>query len=362
MKVGIMTFHRAINYGAVLQSLALKETIKDLGNECEIINYKCDELEKVASPFYIQSLKPKDIAVFLLQIRMRLIKNKKFNDFAVKYLDKSKPVLTPKNIGSISSEYDAFVTGSDQVWNYEITGLDENYFLSFADKSKRRISYAASFGVSTIPSQYREQYKRLLGQIDCISVREEQGAAMVKELLQIQSKVCVDPVFLFGKEQWKQYITMEKPKDDYIVVYCINKSECYEIAEQLSEQTGLKVVGLQVPMSNRSKCMRIQTESPEDFLGWLYYAKYVVTDSFHGTAFSVIFNKQFLVCTGGSTKGRSSRQENLLNMLGLSSRMSSDNKYLTIMDTIDYTKVNGILESVAEESKAFLRNSLKEKE
>lgn len=361
MKVGIMTFHRAINYGAVLQSLALKETIKSLGNECEIINYKCDELEKVASPFYVKSLHPKDIAVFLLQIKMRLLKNKRFDEFAKKYLDKSKPLLTPKNISKIASEYDAFVTGSDQVWNYEITGLDENYFLNFAEKSKLRISYAASFGVSSIPSQYREQYTQLLGQMDCISVREEQGAAIVESLIEKKSKVCVDPVFLFKKKQWRQYITMEKPKEEYIVVYCINKSECYEVAQELSEKTGLKVVGLQVPMSNRSKCMRIQTESPEDFLGWLYYAKYVITDSFHGTAFSVIFNKQFLVCTGGSTKERSSRQENLLNMLGLSSRMSFTDKTLSIMDTIDYTKVNDILESAAAESKAFLQNSLREK-
>lgn len=358
MKVGIMTFHRAINYGAVLQSLALKETINSLGHSCEIINYQCDTLEKVASPFYIESRSIKSFLIFLLQIKMRCIKNKRFDTFACKFLDKDKAIVSNNNINEATCDFDVLVTGSDQVWNYEITGLDKNFFLDFGNENQTRISYAASFGVSSIPDNLVPTYKQLLQKLDSISVREEQGANLVRALVNKNCTMNIDPVFLFDKERWKQYITMNKPETDYIVVYCINKSECYKVAEKLSHKTGLKIVGLQVSMSNRTKCKKIQTESPEDFLGWIYRAKYVVTDSFHGTAFSLIFNKQFIVCTGGMTKQRMSRQETLLKIFGLTSRIYTNGDYSVIFEPIDYEGVNRLIAISREESKVYLKKAI----
>lgn len=358
MKVGIMTFQRAVNYGAVLQSLALKETIKSFGHQCEVINYQCESLEKVASPFYIESMQLKSLLIFLLQIRMRTVKNKHFDIFACKYLNKNKAVVNNDNIEEATADFDVLVTGSDQVWNYEITGLDKNYFLDFGRSDQIRISYAASFGISSIPEKLVPTYKKLLQRIDHISVREEQGARLVEDLIQKESTVNIDPVFLFDKEHWAKYITMKKPERDYIIVYCINKSECYQVAEELSQKTGLPVVGLQVPMSNRAKCRRIQTESPEDFLGWIYHAKYVITDSFHGTAFSLIFNKQFIVCTGGKTKSRVSRQENLLKTVGLTERICTNGDYSLITKPIDYKCVNQIVSIAKEESIDYLKTAI----
>lgn len=364
MKVGIITFNRAINYGAVLQSLALKETIKSLGNECEILNYECKEVEKVASPFYIKSFSVKDILIFLLQIKMRMVKNKKFDNFAKKYLDKDKQLLTNKNISSIKDSYDVFVTGSDQVWNYEITGLDENYFLDFVKGDKQCISYAASFGVDKIPNMYEDRYRELLKNMDCISVREEQGKEIVAALTDNSKEctVCIDPVFLFDKSQWEKYISMPKPEEDYILVYSINKSECYEVAKKLSQETGLNIVGMQVPMSMRDRCKKIQTESPEEFLSWIYHAKYIITDSFHGTAFSIIFNKKFVVCTGGKTKARASRQMNLLKLANLSSQICTLDNYGMVMDDIDYFEVNNRIGEKRQKALEYLKESLKRKD
>lgn len=358
MKVGIITFNRAINYGAVLQSLALKDTIKRLGYQCEIVNYKCEAVEKGASPFYINSGHLKDILIFLFQIRMRIEKNKKFKDFSDKYLDTNSVLITHKNIEMIKNEYDYFITGSDQVWNYEITGLDKNYFLDFVADSSKCISYAASFGISKIPVEYREKYKRLLNNIGTISVREEEGLAIVKQLVDKDCTICIDPVFLFNKSQWKKYEKKPNIKKEYILVYSINKSECYEVAKKISKQTNLQIVGIQVPMSNRDRIKKIQTESPEEFLGLIDCAKYVVTDSFHGTAFSLIFNKQFVVCCGGDAMSRISRQRNLLNMVNLENRICSLEDYSKIFDNVGFDEANIIFEKKRELSIDFLKKAL----
>lgn len=340
MKVGIITFNRAINYGAVLQSYALKNKIVSLGHKCEILNYCCKEVEKVASPFYIKSKSPKDILIFLMQIGMRITKNKKFRRFAENYLDVSDKVLTSENIGEYTKDFDLLITGSDQVWNYEITGLDENYFLKFAGKNTKTASYAASFGVSEIPDEYKEKYRELISNIQVLSVREEAGYKLVNELVGREAEISIDPVFLPEREQWKKITAPIQDSEDYILVYSINKADCYKIAEKVSERTGLKIVGLQTPMSNTVKCKAIRKESPEEFLSWLSNAKYIITDSFHGTAFSIIFNKQFVLCGGGEGTHRLSRQQTLLEKTGLTNRVCDLTSFEKLYEQIDYAQVN----------------------
>lgn len=356
MNVGIITFNRAINYGAVLQSYALKNKILAAGNNCEVLNYYCEAVEKGASPFYINSCSPKDILIFLMQIGMRIKKNKKFKEFAQKYLDVSDNVLNNDNISSYAEKFDLLITGSDQVWNYEITDMDENYFLSFAKGKTKTASYAASFGVSTIPEKYRDKYTKLLANVQNISVREETGQKIVEELTGERPVITIDPVFLLKKAEWEEIISPPDMKEEYVLVYSINKTDCYKIAEQIAKEKNLSIVGLQTPMSNRVKCKTIRTESPQEFLGWINKARYVVTDSFHGTAFSIIFNKQFVLCKGGEGTNRLSRQETLLNTTGLSHRICGLKDYKLIYDEIEYNHVNDVITSVRENSTEFLNN------
>lgn len=354
MKVGIMTFNRAINYGAVLQSYALKNKLNSLGHECTVINYYSKEVEEGASPFYLKSFSPKEILTTICQIKMRFEKNKKIKEFSENYLDCSSKLVDNKTIESLKNSYDVIITGSDQVWNYEITGLDENYFLSFASKETKKISYGASFGVSAIPVEYKDKYKKLLSYIDCISVRESSGADIVEDLLGFYPAIVSDPVFLLEEEKWSKIAAKPTVKEEYILVYSINKSNCYQMAESISRETGEIIVGLQTPMSNRVKCKAIRDESPEEFLGWFKNAKYIVTDSFHGTAFSLIFKKQFVLCSGGTGVNRLSRQKTLLDTVHLEERICGPDKYKKIYEQIDYKIVQDYINDAVKESERFL--------
>lgn len=358
MKVGIITFNRAINYGAVLQSYALKNKIKALGHECEVINYYSKTIEEGASPFYLKALTPKEILITACQINMRIVKNKKFRSFAEKYLDCFSDQVDNMSVASLKNYYDAVITGSDQVWNYEITGLDENFFLTFAADTTRKISYGASFGVSSIPSEYREKYIKLLSNIDDISVRESSGADIVKELLGYYPQIVIDPVFLMGANDWLKVTAEPKIQKDYILVYSINKSKCYQLADNIRKETGDIIVGLQTPMSNRVKCESIRDESPEEFLGWFKNAKYVVTDSFHGTAFSLIFKKPFILCSGGTGVNRLSRQKTLLSTVHLEERICAPDEYKKIYEPIDYKVVQEYLDVAVKASERFLIEKL----
>lgn len=359
MKVGIITFSRAINYGAVLQSFALKNKIISLGHECKVINYYSEMVEKEASPFYLKDFSIKEMLITILQIKMRLIKNKKFKIFSEKYLDCSSKLYNKDTIQNQMSTYDAIITGSDQVWNYEITGLDENYFLSFASKETRKISYGASFGVSSIPNEYEQRYRQLLSYLDVISVRESSGADIVQELLGFYPEIVLDPVFLIKADEWKKIAKKPFITKDYILVYSINKSKCYQMAEEIQRKTGGMIVGLQTPMSNRVKCMTIRDESPEEFLGWIKNARYIITDSFHGTAFSIIFKKQFIFCNGGTGINRLSRQRTLLEIAHLTDRVCFPDEFEKMYEEIDYKNVQKYIDSAIAASENFLVEKLR---
>lgn len=356
MKIGIITFNRAVNYGAVLQSYALKKNMCNFGHNCEVINYKCDEIEKEASPFYIKSFKLKDFIIFVLQIRMRIKKNKKFKVFTNKYLDTANSLVTSENITKIKDKYDLVITGSDQVWNYEITGLDSNYFLDFVGDNTLTVSYAASFGVESIPTNLKANYVKLLRNIDCISVREEAGKEIVKDFTGKDVPVVSDPVFLISKDEWIQLAVKPLINEKYILVYSINKTACYQMAEKISKDTGFKIVGLQTPLSNKTNCKKVRDESPEEFLGWFNNAEYVITDSFHGTAFSIIFNKQFILCDGGEGTNRLSRHKTLLKTMGLGNRKGSLENYRIIYESIDFQMVNNNINIAKNNSKRFLES------
>lgn len=358
MKVGIITFNRATNYGAVLQSFALKNKIISLGHECTVLNYYNEMVEKDASPFYLKNFSIKEMLITILQIKLRLIKNKKFKIFSEKYLDCSTKLLDKDTIQSQKSTYDAIITGSDQVWNYEITGLDENYFLSFASKETRKISYGASFGVSFMPKEYKQKYRQLLSYLDDISVRESSGAGIVQELLGFYPEIVIDPVFLIKANEWLKMAKEPHISEGYILVYSINRSKCYQMAEEIQKKTGEMIVGLQTPMSNRVKCKAIRDESPEEFLGWIKNAKYVITDSFHGTAFSIIFEKQFIFCNGGTGINRLSRQRTLLELVHLTDRVCSPDEYEKIYEEIDYKNVQKYIDVAVAASENFLTDKL----
>ena len=198
----------------------------------------------------------------------------------------------------------------------------------------------------------------MISNLDILSVREFAGATIVDELVGVYPPVLIDPVFLLERSQWHKLAKNPDIQGKYILTYSINKSECYYVAKKIQEETGLQIIGLQTPMSNRIKCRAIRDESPEEFLGWIENAQYVVTDSFHGTAFSIIFNKCFVCCSGGEGENRLSRQKTLLNSVNLLDRFCNLKTYKKIYEKINYIEVQEYISVLQEKAFRFLKNAI----
>ena len=177
MNFGIITFHRAVNYGAVLQTYALQEALRNLNIDSEVIDYRDNIIDNRFKFFYDKSLKKlvKDFIYFPIFYR----KNKKFEKFIEGNIVTTKKIIRNCDELNQLKEFDQYITGSDQVWNYRLTNWDEAYFLDFVKDNKKKNSYAASFGMNEIPKKEQEKYKSLLSQFNHISVREENGIEII---------------------------------------------------------------------------------------------------------------------------------------------------------------------------------------
>ena len=203
MKIGIITFHRAVNYGAVLQAYALQHALEGLGAQAEILDYRNRYIESCYDPYSLKGNKLKALAKIALLGGVRRKKNEAFRSFNKKYLRLSEAVYKDsEQLAGAEKFYDAFITGSDQVWNTSCADFDPAYFLTFVKDKKKKNSYAASFGLSEIPKEYEAEYKKRLAGYRQISVREAQGRALVKELTGRDVPVVLDPTLLLTEKDW----------------------------------------------------------------------------------------------------------------------------------------------------------------
>lgn len=368
MQIGILTFHRALNYGAVLQAYALSETLnQEEGIDAEIVDYRCQFIEDCYKPLAIVG--PHNIKNFIIAVLTmpsRIARRKKFDNFLEKNLRKSDVVYSKDMLSSSNSKYDFFVTGSDQVFNNVCAGMDTAYFLDFVESDRKKNSYAASFGFDQIPSGLTEQYKSLLKSFNRLSVREEVGKKIIQDLLHRDAFVNIDPVFLLSADKWRQ-ISQKPVQNNYILVYLLQPSESIiEFVRNLASKTGCTPLLMHLHFFKNNGITQISTASPEEFLGYFANAKYVVTNSFHGTAFSVIFHKQFFVEYQTTAAARNSRQKNLLEMVQLTDRVidqTTANDLLENRDKlIDFSVADQKIEEEVKKSKQFFSgfNNLEE--
>lgn len=359
MKIGILTFHRALNYGALLQAYALQETLANRGNQAEIIDYQCEPLEK---PYYYPSFSErkslKDKLKFIIQGKNELGRRERFEAFRKKWLHLSQP-YDEKTVSAAADRYDRFVTGSDQVFNYKAHDFDRTFFLDFVKDPKKKYSYAASFGLSRIPEEYAEAYCGLLSSFARCSVREKQGVEILKALGINGGRIDLDPTFLLTKDQWIQKFDLQKKQENYIFAYYFELTPSLKaFVEKLAKETGLKVKYLGCAFRNpfACRCESIPQADPVDFVDAVYNAKYVVTNSFHGTAFSINFNKTFfveLLQTGASVN---SRLTNILSITGLENRILADSGSMQPDTGIAWNVVNDKIKTMREDSIAFIRS------
>jgi hypothetical protein len=357
MKVGILTFHRAINYGALLQAYALQQAVKQLGRECFIIDYRCSYLE---NPYKLIDIRRwsniKAILADLAYFPILNLKHKKFKAFIEKniYLGEFHTSF------NCSDLYDCFITGSDQVWNYQLTDFDKTYFLNFTERTKRN-SYAASFGLDDIPSQYTSEYNNLLKEFRKISVRENRGADIISSLIGQNVNVVIDPTLLLTDEEWYKVASPNKTKYPYVLIYELSYSKSlHNFASYLAKKKNYNIIYINDSLIERENVKYKRSVGPEEWLALFRDAEYIVTNSFHGTAFSINFRKQFFTELLPPPYKVNSRLENILDTFQLRDRIIMNGENKNIDKSINYNSVLKILEKKRQHSIDFLKQIVSE--
>lgn len=361
-KIGILTFQRASNYGAALQMYALQRKIRDFGHEVEVIDFICPRVFDGYKPFRLNHIfRPRALISDVLNASIKINRNKHFKDFINKTMHFSRPV-TLNTLSSISDSYDVYITGSDQVWNPLITGSESSYFLDFVkDKGKRR-SYAASFGVAQWPSSSPLPIAKLLKGMGTISTREEAGKKLIQSISKNTAPITVDldPVFLLGKEGWLPMAEKGAGRKPYLFIYTVgskeNADEIYYTASRLAKEKGLDIINLRYGRQFRHGEYKIgnvvYAAGPDDFVSFVANASCVVTDSFHATAFSVIFHKSMYVSMPSEV---GSRISNLFSIAGIEGRIIGKP-----MKEIDWNKADQRLEEARSRSIAHLKEIIED--
>lgn len=346
MKVAIITIHGASNQGACLQAYALQEYMSDMGYDVNILDYHCKKAEEVDYVFNINGIKNmRDLASQLIYMHRKAVRNKKFRIFREKNMKLTDSYTDMNQMKHLESEYDCFCVGSDQVWNPKITNRDETFLLKFVEDGQKKVSFASSFGIGAIDDVDKIMYVNALKEFKSIGVREETAKQMVEELVKKEADVVIDPTLLLNFQQWNKVSTKISVPNKYILIYQIRKSSNlsrYAIA--LSDQLGIPVLKISESYIPEKGIKHLKGISPDEFLYLFQNAEVVVTNSFHGTAFSVNFNKEFYAELSPEKKNGNSRIIDFLDKYQLSDRIIGQGEEVCKHVTINWDKVNGILE------------------
>lgn len=355
-----ITFHKAINYGAILQTYALQQTLFKLNIENEIINYTCKEIEKTDRLIRIDSLRT--FIKSVINIKSFYFKRKKFNNFMKEYIHVTSEVNKEFLRSEVfNKQYDVFITGSDQVWNYEITNFDKTYMLDFVKEDKKKKSYAASFGIEKIPSMYKLEYKNYLEKFSTILLRERTGAQIIKNLFNRKVEIVLDPAFLLDKNEWNTIIKpnkFDKINEKYILAY-MPTVEMKSFAEALSKKYKLPIYNITEPILKwKNSFGKIESSlGPDEFVSAIKNAKFVITASFHATVFSIIYNREFFININSNGKSRGSRLIDLLNLLKINNREISERE-IKDFSPLNWNDINKKLEIEKQKSIQALKKML----
>jgi len=318
---GIITFHRALNAGAVLQCYALSRYLHSIGMPNIVLDYRNSFIERQHHPFTLYRgamLKCAARAVILGPVLATRVK--KFDAFVKTHIKLSRPYMSIDELNAEADAYTAFITGSDQVFSDDCAQFDAAYFLDFPQAADKKFSYAASFGSNKLKEDLKQEYFARLSGYPFLSLREEAGAKLAKEQLQLKFPVesHIDPVMLLEAGDWMR-IAKKPPQQEYIFLYTMLPSDTiFNKASELGKQTGLPVLWADDKYYRVHRGIKHRLAvAPDELLGYIAGASYVVTNSFHGTAFALLFERR-LIIEAASAKG--SRVANLLALLGLESK------------------------------------------
>lgn len=362
MKIGILTFHNTNNYGASLQSYALFSYIHSLGYDVEIINYQNDKMNKDLERAYLAPQKGiYEKIKYHLYFGFYLKKRKDLFELFKNRMILSVPSIhLTTELSLISKNYSKIIVGSDQVWNYNITDDDYNFYLQFCE-NKQKISYAASFGLCEFDLLHKEKIINLLSDFNNISVRENEAQKFIESNLRLKIPVVVDPTLLLSKRNWKSLIKERIIKYPYILIYSFGLSDQMKyFADNLSKKNKIKIVHIDGSPKNilSNNWNSIRGIGPIEWVNLFYYADTIITNSFHGTVFSLNFEKDFYTELLKDNSKVNSRLISILQITKLNDRLlTSDNKNVE-KKKIEYYKVNKILDVYKKNSYDFIREAL----
>lgn len=361
MKIGLLTFHAAHNYGAVLQAYATQEKIKEMGFSIEMIDYNPSYLIKQKLfPFSAKASVLVNLKLFvegLITFPWKLKRQNNFQNFISQQLNLSNKKYQNQPFTE-NTDYDLFVMGSDQIWNCKLTkGFDAVYLGNFKIKpTAKKITYAASMSHYGLTNNQVEEFSNLLTNFDDISVREEELQQYLLNNYNKETTVVLDPTFLLDAQKWSSMAVKPKTTKKYVLVYSIDlREDALRMANAIAKEINAEVIELSMGVDKNVLKNKYQTASPEEYVGLFEHAEFVITSSFHGTAFSVIFNKPFFSIAHGSDKD--SRQKTILNNLGVIDRFIPKDANPGFK-TLDYTIPNQKLNALRETSLEFLNNNL----
>lgn len=371
MKIGILTFHKSINYGSVLQAWALQRVLRKAGYSSEIIDYEPKEYKKIygESNTEVFNLRKiiKNVFTFRVETRLQRMKFEEFRRMQMILSDESYNFLS--SVEKAFDKYDILITGSDQIWNINLIDCDPIFFLPFIFRGKK-LAYACSVNNGYLNDRFSEKWlKSWLLDYDFISIREESSVSKVALFLDGKKIFnTLDPTLLLQSDDYLSLIGDRIVKEKYIFLYNMwSKVEGIKAAKIVSEKLDLPVYSITNHMDvvhiYRYSCNMIKVDlehtGPKDFLNFIYNADFIVTDSFHGTAFSIIFNKQFLTINSSLKKGTYKNDERLtsiLNQMKLSRRFLKleDFSKFDLSNDIDFGEVNQIRKELVEQSITLL--------
>jgi len=381
-KIGLCVCYDTKNYGSQLQVLATLKKIEELGYDYEIIRYKkkftplfiLQSLPRFANPYFLRSklngIKKRKTISKRPDIQKQVnIRNKRFAKFIKQYFSKlSVEYYGYRELVKGTEKYDGFLVGSDQLWLPNNMG-SRFYNLLFVPDRYPKVAYATSFGVSQIPWYQKKSTKKYLNRFDKLSTREVRGSEIIKELTGKEVKVVCDPTLLFSAEEWL-HIIPERRIIDQPYIYCYflgNNPKHREIAVELKEKTGFKIITTPfldnyVEVDELFGDHKLFDIGADDFVNLIRHADYVLTDSFHGSVFSILHHKQFITFNrfmSESKNSRNSRIESLCKLLSLEERRYETDICESINKPINYCEVDERLNKLRKESIEYLIEALK---
>lgn len=381
-KIGLVTAHSVTNYGALLQSFAMQQVIESMGFNTEIIDYNANRFRRGIKffwglfPFFWNNYKEsrekkrkQNVALDTIHQENKVGRKQRKREFEESRLKNINVYHGIDALTDASKSCKAVLIGSDQMW---LPGVSFGNYqsLRFAAEGVRRISYATSLGVSEYPTYCNQSAADMWKGIDFLSVREEQGRNIIQNICPgLNVEVVCDPTYLLTKAQWEEKILKKKMSDErYVLCYFLGNSEQQmAMAAEYAKTKGVKCYTILSDESQNSIDTTfadkvITSASVEDFINWIRGAECVITDSFHGLAFSVINERDFFIFYRKRTDAlahRNARIDNILNMWGLEDRLVlSDSEKIPESSQIDYDKVTARVNAKRAQSLDFLTKAL----